>query len=408
MFLRLFGGKRLSAIYPYLTIIVPVYNTAVFLRQCMDSILAQTFTDVEILCIDDGSTDKSPEILDEYASTDSRIRVIHKANGGLVSVRKLGVEEAKGRYIGFVDSDDWIDTIMYERLCSCAKEHDADFVSSSYWQEGVYSNISRDAIEAGIYDESRMGLLRNRAIFYLEKHDKGLSGSLCTKIFRAELLKKVMPNIPDKIKVSEDKVTSITFLLDCNVAVILDEAYYHYRINSNSMFHAEDPDYLLNYHIVYNYFKSLYSHKNFTENMRTQAELYIVQFLIKGINTQLGFSFRNLMWIDPDWIEDNALGKRIALCGKGDLGKTYEEQIKNSKSKEFVGYIDIDNKSEVDTCISLIDSIVITTKNENNALKTRNQLIENGIEDSKIFWFRQEEIFWKYAKAMGLLVEENI
>lgn len=286
--------------------------------------------------------------------------------------------EARGSYIGFVDSDDWIDSDMYEKLCEVARNNDADFVSSSYWQEGAYSNISKDAVEAGVYDDDGMSYLRDRAIFYMEKHDKGLSGSLCTKIFRAKMLKKIMPNIPDKIRVSEDKITTLTFLLDCRKAVILDEAYYHYRINQNSMFHAEDSDYLLNYHLVYTYFKSLYSHKNFTENMRIQAELYIVQFLIKGINTQMGFSFRNLMWIDPVWIEDASLGIRIALCGRGDLGNTYERQIRNSKLKKFMGYIDVDTnvedgmfRCEFDTSDDGFDSIVITTKNEENACKIK-------------------------------------
>ena len=236
------------------SIIIPVYNTEKYLRQCLDSVLAQSFTDMEIICIDDGSTDGSAEILDEYAKKDFRIRLIYQPNGGLVSVRKLGVSEAKGKYIGFVDSDDWIDSKMYERLYTEASEKDADMVSSNYWHEGAYSSISRDAVKPGLYDESRIAELREHAILDLEKHDKGLSGSLCTKIFRTEIFREIMPKIPNGIKVSEDKVTSLTFLLECKKAVILDEAYYHYRINQNSMFHADDPDYLLNYHKVYSYF----------------------------------------------------------------------------------------------------------------------------------------------------------
>ena len=115
----------------------------------------------------------------------------------------------------------------------------------------------------------------------------------------------------------------------------MDEAYYHYRINHESMVHAYDPEYLLNYHHVYSYLRSLYSHKNFTESMRTQAELYIVQFLIKGINIQMGFSFRNLMWIDPAWLDHEALGRGIAVYGEGDLGRTYEKQIRKRNALIF-------------------------------------------------------------------------
>lgn len=386
-----------------LTVIVPIYNTEGYLRKCLDSITGQTLREIEIICIDDGSTDKSSQILDEYAKKDSRIKVVHKENGGLVSVRKLGVKIAESKYVGFVDSDDWIEVDMYERLYSVAESNDADMVSSNYWQEGNYSNVSKDAVEPGVYETIGMNYLRNHSILYLQKHDKGMSGSLCTKIFRTSMLQEIMPNIPEGIRVSEDKVTTVTFLLECRRAVILDEAYYHYRINQASMFHSEDSNYLLNYHRVYTYFKSLYQHPNFTDSMRKQAELYIVQFLIKGINTQMGFSFRNLMWIDPVWMETPGLGKRIALCGRGDLGCTYEQQIKNNKRLLFAGYIDIEDSFVEPDC----DSIVITSKNHDIAEMAKAKLIERKVPGIKIFWFRQEEIFWRYAEAMGLLEGEE-
>ncbi len=390
---------------PFLSVIIPIYNTEKYLRQCLDSVISQTYENMEIICIDDGSTDGSYKILDEYASRDFRIKLKHKSNGGLVSARKLGVAEAKGKYIGFVDSDDWIDSKMYERLCGVALEYDSDLVSSSYWQEGAYSNISYDAVETGVYEGMRMNDLREHSILDIKKHDKGLSGSLCTKLFRSSILKEIMPKIPIDIKVSEDKVTSLTYLLVCNKAVILDEAYYHYRINQDSMFHADDPNYLLNYYTVYQYFRSLYGHKNFTESMRTQAELYIVQFLIKGINTQMGFSFRNLMWIDPDWIKEPGLGKRVAIYGRGELGRTYEKHIEASGDKSFCGYVDdIADSNCVDKVKSSsdYDSIVIAIKNEEAAMKAKDKLIGAGIDREKIFWFRQEEIFWKYVDAMGI------
>ena len=132
--------------------------------------------------------------------------------------------------------------------------------------------------------------------------------------------------------------------------------------------------------------------------MRTQAELYIVQFLIKGINTQIGFSFRNLMWIDPAWMEFPCLGRRIALCGDGELGRTYEKQLINNEDKLFCGYIDVDNG-----CISgEWDSIVIAIKNKEVAMSIKDKLLKQGVLEEQIFWFKQEEIFWKYVDAMGL------
>lgn len=101
---------------PKISIIVPVYEVEPYIHKCVDSILAQTFTDFELILVDDGSPDNCGEICDEYEENDSRIRVIHKENGGPSSARNAGLNIAKGDYIGFVDSDDWIETDMYEML----------------------------------------------------------------------------------------------------------------------------------------------------------------------------------------------------------------------------------------------------------------------------------------------------
>lgn len=118
-----------------ISIIVPVYNVELYLRQCLDSILSQTFKDWECILIDDGSTDSSPSICDEYVSRDSRFKVAHKINEGLSSARNEALKLAKGEYIGFVDSDDWIEPEMYEVLYSNIKEYNADISMVGYRME---------------------------------------------------------------------------------------------------------------------------------------------------------------------------------------------------------------------------------------------------------------------------------
>lgn len=109
-----------------ISIIVPVYKVEPYLRKCVDSILAQTFTDFEVILVDDGSPDNSGKICDEYASKDSRVRVIHKKNGGLSSARNAGIDVARGKYLGFVDSDDYIEKDMYELLYDNIVKEQAD------------------------------------------------------------------------------------------------------------------------------------------------------------------------------------------------------------------------------------------------------------------------------------------
>lgn len=119
---------------PKVSVIVPVYKAEGYLHRCVDSILAQTFTDFELLLIDDGSPDRSGEICDEYAKKDSRIRVIHKENGGVSSARQRGLDESVGEYTIHADHDDWVEPEMLDELYKKAKEEDADMVICDFFQ----------------------------------------------------------------------------------------------------------------------------------------------------------------------------------------------------------------------------------------------------------------------------------
>ena len=119
---------------PKISIIVPVYKAETYLHRCVDSILAQTFTDWELLLIDDGSPDRSGEICDEYAKKDSRVRVIHKENGGVSSARQRGLDESIGEYTIHADPDDWVEPTMLEELYNKAKEEDVDMVICDFFQ----------------------------------------------------------------------------------------------------------------------------------------------------------------------------------------------------------------------------------------------------------------------------------
>lgn len=117
-----------------ISIIVPVYNVEKYLKECIDSVISQTYKNLEIILVDDGSTDKSGEICDEYSKKDSRIKVIHKENGGLSDARNVALDIAKGEYIGFVDSDDYVEKDMFETLYKLAEEHNTEISSISFYK----------------------------------------------------------------------------------------------------------------------------------------------------------------------------------------------------------------------------------------------------------------------------------
>lgn len=129
------------------SVIIPVYNVEKYLPACLDSVLGQTLREIEVICVNDGSTDKSPEILQEYAKKDSRIIVINQENKGQGAARNRAIEIAKGEYIGFVDSDDYIDADFYEKLYNTAVKYNADIACASFERIGVNKSlISNEAV----------------------------------------------------------------------------------------------------------------------------------------------------------------------------------------------------------------------------------------------------------------------
>lgn len=227
---------------PFLSIIIPVYNVEPYLPECLDSILAQTFTDFEVLLIDDGSTDGSPGLCDKYAGRDGRIRCFHKENGGHMSARQEGFRQSLGKYISFVDSDDWIAPVMYEKMCDAAKKTDADVICCNYTSVAPDKEIERrDFCEPGLYDKPQLAekiypqLLLSGSFFHF-----GVSPSLYTKLFRKSLLEKHLFQVPLSVKLGEDGLTVYPCLLDASSACFLADALYYYRSRSGSLTHTMD------------------------------------------------------------------------------------------------------------------------------------------------------------------------
>lgn len=395
------------------SIIIPVYNSEQYLRECLDSVIAQSLKEIEIICVDDGSTDNCPQILEEYANKDFRIMVLHEKNSGSAAARKKGISLASGEYVGFVDSDDWIDQEMYEKLYSYAVEGGVEFVSSGYIKEGNYTTIQYDNVEEGIYRKEEIHKLRNNAIYNMQTKALGMSGSMCCKLYKADLLKKLKDEMPEGMAFSEDKMCNLLYVLNCNSAHVIKQAFYHYRMQKDSVVHTPRVDYLMHVDKVYQFLIKLYQHVNFSHIMRQQAELYIIELLVHGINQRMGFENRNLFWIDPYWLDEIPEASRIILYGGGELGEKYHRQLAGRKDLVYAGCVDygFERYSGEDFAVcspeilqeAEYDHIVITIKNPGKAAEVRERLIQDGVEEEKILWFEQKEIFWKYAEADGLL-----
>lgn len=210
---------------PEVSIIVPVYKAEKYLNRCVDSILAQTFTDWELLLIDDGSPDRSGEICDEYAKKDFRIRVIHKENGGVSSARQRGLDEAVGEYTIHVDSDDWVEPNMLEELYKKGKQDDADIVICDYFNNiGTKQTICRQCPSS---------LEPKQVLIELFQQ---LHGSCWNKLARRVCYKQYGIEFPRGINYCEDLFTWVQFLSHKEVKVAyLNKAFYHYFDNPESI-----------------------------------------------------------------------------------------------------------------------------------------------------------------------------
>lgn len=214
---------------PAISIIVPIFQSELTLQRCLDSILIQTFCDFELLLVDDGSTDGSIDVCNEYARKDDRIKVLHKSHSGVSDTRQLGLENAKGKYVIHCDSDDWMEPTMIYELYSKAKETNADMVVCDYYRQ---SKSAKD-----VHQEFPNGLDSNKPI---AKQVKSLSYCMWNKLVKRSLFEKFKLTFPQGILMAEDVYVTM-ILLNHNIHVEYvpltlyhyDHTYNHHNVTSN-------------------------------------------------------------------------------------------------------------------------------------------------------------------------------
>ena len=223
-----------------ISVIVPVYNAELYLRRCIDSILNQTYRNFEVILIDDGSKDGSSLICDEYAYNDTRVRVIHKKNEGVSATRNIGIEEAKGEYISFVDSDDYIDINMLEKMYKTAIKNNSDIVMCEFYvDKGGSINLVKLKYEKAYLNKQdvKEGLL----YLYYTNYHAGLY-SLCNKLIKKNVYKNNNIIFDVTLKRGEDAWFVFECLKDCLRVDFVADAYYYYCQNECSIMHTVYED----------------------------------------------------------------------------------------------------------------------------------------------------------------------
>ena len=252
-----------------ISVIVPVYKVEPYLRQCVDSILNQIYQDIEVLLIDDGSPDGCGEICDEYARKDNRVRVFHTENRGLSATRNLGLREANGEYIGFVDSDDWIEPDMYELLLRRIQETGADISVCGGWYEAI--DYRREfAFTEAVYThiESLEHLV-----------DGGINNGVWNKLYCRELFKDI--SFPEG-KSSEDISVMQRVICAADKLVTISAIKYYYRVRPESITKSHSAKALFDY--ADTHLSRYYFFKDEMSELFERKQDALLQYAAKGIS----------------------------------------------------------------------------------------------------------------------------
>lgn len=390
-----------------ISVIVPIYRVEKYLEQCIDSIISQTYTNLEIILIDDGSDDHCPEICDEYAKKDRRIKVIHQRNQGQDAARKAGIQIATGTYVGYVDGDDWIESQMYEELLRLAVTNDVEVVESGvidswsfsekmrvpFFNEGVYKNQC--------FSELVAPKLLYAGIFF--RH--GVSPYLVTKLFKRELIEKYQMLPEPSSNIVDDIMCTFPCVLAARSIYISHKCFYHYRVREDSAKREVRND------IAY-MVKNCYSDwiKRFDVALRTdQIELQIQYFTMYLLVAKAAYVFdrrESKYYLVPFGGVEKS--KKIILYGAGTVGIHLQRYIKEVEGNNLVCWVDknylscgSDIKSPKELMVTDYDYIIISILSEPAVRSAKEDLLKMGIPESKILWISE-----KYIKDPALLLQK--
>lgn len=272
-------------VFMKISVIVPIYKVEKYLEKCIKSIINQTFSDLEIILVDDGSPDNCPHICDDFARQDSRITVIHKENGGLVSARQAGLEKAQGELVAFVDGDDWIEPDMYERAVCALDKTGADIAITQFYYSYPDKEIKSEyKLKKEFYTKED---IKNEIIpsmlFTGKYYDFGIYPNCWTKIIRRSLLEKHLPSVDKRIKMGEDAAFTYACIMEAKSLCFVDDALYHYIINYDSMTKKYDP--ALNDIFLLPYNALLNASRRLGADLSGQLPyylLYLVNFVVRN------------------------------------------------------------------------------------------------------------------------------
>ncbi len=380
------------------SVVLPVYNGEQYLEKSIVSVLSQTYMNFELIIVNDGSTDGSGSVCDKFSKKDSRIKVVHKKNEGLICARITGIEAASGSYIAFVDADDWVDETFLEHLIKPVEAAGADIVISGCISEVNGISIrTPNLIPAGIYEKNMLEeIFYPKMLWYKGFYQFGIQPYLCTKFFRKGLLEKCYMDMDTRIYDGEDVAVVYPYLLCAKKAVVIKDCMYHYRIHENSMSAKKGEGFYENICRLYIYLNQQFKASSYYDVLLPQLNQYMRRMLWIGMpkedkekEQQFCFPFGK---IEP--------GSDIVLYGAGGVGIKYYQQLKRTKYCNIVSWVDkryfefaaygASVESPDVVCSKKYDSIVIANAEAGIREEIKKYLIDLGVREEQIVMGEQE------------------
>lgn len=387
-----------------ISVIVPIYRVEKYIKQCVDSIRNQTYKNLEIILVDDGSDDRCPQICDMYAQKDKRVKVIHQPNKGTNSARKAGLGIAMGKYVGYVDGDDWIEPEMYEKLHGYAVGSGCSIVESGVVDEWGENYANRyPCISDGKYIEHNFEKYVKPFFIYTGTfYQNGLFPYLVTKLFRKECIEHFHVSNDDRHNVMDDVLCTYPAIEAAKSIYITHECFYHYRVRQDST-----------KRIV---------RSNVSGMVKKEYKNWIGRFIGQQVQEQMKFLILYLLiskepWAFDDPEEDTYLSiygkikksEKVVLYGAGVVGITLHHYISNIAGGNLVLWVD-KNYQKIGESLPVTDPKNILDYDFNYIVigAMWNPAVESIRKDLELLGVQKDKIIWlkrAYLDNPGLLIE---
>ena len=322
-----------------ISVIVPIYNVGKYLHKCVDSILQQSYTNLEIILVDDGSTDGCGKICDDYQRIDSRIKVVHKSNGGLVSARKAGAIAASGDYVVNVDGDDWVEEEYFENFARALHSYKPDIVySTKHYKD--YNNHS-DIIKVNLLDQKEMYRIYSGAYGFPRCEESNVTYGLWLVCVERRLYVQIQNSVNDRIIHCEDVSCIMRLMARTDRVHFIDEGGYHYVQRNDSLTHTKRRFTDIVLWDTLNDLEQL----GISPNSGFQKVITGMCGIIK-LSTESGrLQKKEYNYLFP--YSDVKKGSSLVVYGAGSLGKQIIGYILESKEYCLMAWVDAKEQSEI-------------------------------------------------------------